>query len=103
MRKNLLGDFVLGTLGGTLTSYFAVGALIVFFTGDVLTLGPGMPVLAAPDSGTVMQLMVRLLQTFYFCGLAILAFVGFRFMQEVLRGHGARQAFKEAIDLPRLC
>jgi hypothetical protein len=102
MRKNPLGDFVLGTLGGTLTSYFAVGALIVFFTGEVLSLGPGMPVLAAPDSGAIMQFMVRLLQTIYFCGLAMIAFVGFRFMQEVLRGHQARQAFKEALDLPRL-
>ena len=64
----------------------AVGALIVFFTGDVLSLGPGMPVLAAPDSGAIMQFMVRLLQTFYFCGLAMFAFVGFRFMQEILRG-----------------
>lgn len=102
MRKNPLGDFVLGTLGGTLTSYFAVGALIVFFTGDVLSLGPGMPVLAAPGSGAIMQFMVRLLQTFYFCGLAMFAFVGFRFMQEILRGHKGRQAFKEALDLPRL-
>lgn len=61
---------------------------MVSFTGDVPSFGLCMPV--PPDTSILMTLMVRLLQ-FYFCGLAMFAFMGFRFMQEILRGHKARK------------
>jgi hypothetical protein len=102
MRKNPLGDFILGTTGGALSSYFLFGAALVLLTGHALGLGPTLPFEAAPDTGAFLSMTVRLTQSFYHVGLACLAFLGFRFMQEVLRGHSAGQAFKEAAELPRL-
>lgn len=102
MRKNPLGDFVTGTLGGTLTAYFGIGALLILFAGQPLPLGPDMPVMPAPDSSPLMQLMVRLLQTVYFAGLAMLSFFGCRFMQELLRGQPMRAALREAATGPQL-
>lgn len=100
MRKNRFVDFVTGTTGGTLTAYFALAALIVLFTGKALAYGPGLPIEAMPDASFIGVLMVRVLQTSYFAGLALLAFFGFRFMQELLRGHNAKDALKEATTGP---
>lgn len=102
MRKNLVGDFVCGTMGGTLTAYFGIGALLVLLTGNVLFFGPDMPVTATPDSGLLMFVSVRLLQCIYFAGLAIIAFLVFRIMQEILRGHSLKKAVQEALTGPRL-
>jgi hypothetical protein len=102
MRKNPLGDFILGTTGGALSSYFLVGSALVLLTGHALGLGPTLPVVPAPDTGAFLYLTVRLVQSLYHVGLACMVFLGFRFMQEVLRGHTAARAFKEAAELPRL-
>ena len=102
MHKNPIGDFILGTTGGALCSYFLCGAALVLLTGDALGLGPTLPVVAASDAGPFLYLIVRLVQSLYHVALACLVFLGFRFMQEILRGHAPAQAFKEATELPHL-
>jgi len=102
MHKNPIGDFVTGATGGTLTAYFGLGALLVLFTGEALALGPGLPIVAAPGSGFLTLAMVRLLQSSYFAGLAVIAFLGFRVMQEILRGHKFKSAMREAATGPEL-
>lgn len=102
MRKNPFGDCVVGLLGGTLTAYLGVSALQVLLTGKAPGLGPAMPIVAGPDSGALWELMVRLLQAFYFAGLAGMTFFGGRIVQERLRGHGWRSALREAATGPRL-
>lgn len=102
MRRNPVGDFVLGTLGGGLTAYFGVGAVLVLLSGQALPLGPAMPLVAEEGSAALMQLMVRMLQAIYFGGLAMTSFVTYRVLQEVLRGHPVRAALREAATGPRL-
>lgn len=101
MHKNRFGDFITGTTGGTLTAYFALAALIVLFTGEALAFGPGLPIEASPNASLIGVLIVRILQTSYFAGLALMAFFGFRFMQELLRGRKAKDAMKEAATGPQ--
>jgi hypothetical protein len=102
MRRNPLGDCVFGLLGGTLTVYFSLAALLVLLTGQGPSLGPALPIEAAPDSGAWARLVVRLLQAFCFSALAALAFVGCRLLQERLRGHRWASALREALTGPQL-
>jgi len=102
MRKNPIGDFVTGVTGGTLTAYFGLAALLVLFTGEALAFGPDLPIVATPGSGLITLTMVRVLQASYFAGLAVIAFLGFRLMQEILRGHKFRAAMREAATGPEL-
>jgi hypothetical protein len=103
MHKNPLGDFILGTLGGALSTYFLSCAAWVLLTGRALSWGPSLPLEPASDTGAFFYLTVRLTQSLYHVGLACLVFLAFRFVQELLRGHSATQAFKEAATLPGAC
>lgn len=100
MHKNPIGDFVTGTTGGTLTAYFALAAVIVMFTGEALAYGPRLPIEVTPNASLWAMIAVRVLQTSYFAGLALIAFFGFRFAQEMLRGHSVKDAAKEATTGP---
>ena len=102
MRRNPLGDLVLGIAGGALSSYYLFGAILVLFTGHALALGPVLPLVPTPETGAFFYITVRLVQSFYHVGLACLVFLGFRFLQELLRGRTVVQACKEAAELPHL-
>ena len=102
MRKNPIGDFVLGMTGGALSSYFLCGAAVVLFTGHALGWGPSLPIASTADTGPLLSVTARLGQALYFIGLACLVFLGFRFLQEVLRGHTLTRAAKEAVEMPHL-
>ena len=100
-HKNPFGDFVTGTLGGCLCAYLLVGAVLVLFTGKALALGPALPIEPVPGLGPFLLLTVRLVQAIYHVGLVCMAFLGFRFLQELLRGHAPIAAAREAMLLPR--